>query len=371
MAASFPQVVVVGAGMAGLAAVKELGRSSAAVTLVDEHNYTTFPPLLFEAAAALISPEDVVTPIRALLPHDEQVRFRMGRVGGVDWDRGRVLLDDGEPLSFDYLILAPGVAPAFGTVAGAARHALPLKSVTDAIRLRNSLLRCFEAAAAHPQLAEEGATSAAIIGGGASGVEVAGYLADFLFPTFARDYPQLDPQRMRITLLELGDRLLPTFDPALSRYVLDTLGRHGVEVRLGMPVTAVDADGVTLADGGRLAARTVVWAGGVSAPPWAPHHGRSTWACPWRTAGSSQTPTCAYPDTRPPSPSATWPPSAHRTVGCTRKSPRSRCKPAGTPPARSAGSPPAKPPSRSATATRAPWPSSAATPRWSKAGRCG
>lgn len=95
MAASSPQVVVVGAGMAGLAAIKELGRSSAAVTLVDEHNYTTFPPLLFEAAAALISPEDVVTPIRALLAHDEQVRFRMGRVGGVDWDRGRVLLDGG------------------------------------------------------------------------------------------------------------------------------------------------------------------------------------------------------------------------------------------------------------------------------------
>ena len=158
-------------------------------------------------------------------------------------------------------------------MAGAARHALPLKSVTDAIQLRNSLLRSFEAAAAHPQLAEEGATSAAIIGGGASGVEVAGYLADFLFPTFARDYPQLDPERMRITLLELGDRLLPTFDPALSRYVLDTLGRHGVEVRLGMPVTAVDADGVTLADGGRLAAHTVVWAGGVSAPPWVQHLG--------------------------------------------------------------------------------------------------
>ena len=110
MAASSPQVVVVGAGMAGLAAIKELGRSSAAVTLVDQHNYTTFPPLLFEAAAALISPEDVVTPIRALLSHDEQVRFRMGRVGGVDWDRGRVLLDGGEQLSFDYLILAPGVA---------------------------------------------------------------------------------------------------------------------------------------------------------------------------------------------------------------------------------------------------------------------
>jgi NADH:quinone reductase (non-electrogenic) len=180
-----------------------------------------------------------------------------------------VLLDDGRAIPYDYLILAPGVVPDFGHVPGAANHAIPMKTPLDAVRLRNNLLRCFEFAAAHPELADAGTTSVAIIGGGPTGVEVSGYLADFLFRySFPHDYPTLTRDRTRITLIESGDRLLPGFHPELSRYGLSRLHRRGVDVRLNTEVVSVDAVGLTLAGGERVAASTVVWGGGVGVADW-------------------------------------------------------------------------------------------------------
>ena len=263
------RAVVVGGGMAGLEAARKLVRSGAAVTLVDAHNYTTFPPMLFYVAAAFLSPEDVVRPVRALLPEGGSIDFKVGSVVTIDQSSRRVALDDGRSLPYDYLVLAPGVVPAFGSVPGAAEHAIPLKSAADAARLRNALIRAFESAAAEPRSADVAATSVVIIGGGPTGVEVAGYLTDFLFRySFPHDYPEVPRRRMRVTLVEAGHRLLPDLHPKLSRYALKRLRRHGVDIRLDTQVVSVDSAGVTLEGGERLAAATVVWGGGVGSAPW-------------------------------------------------------------------------------------------------------
>jgi len=255
--------------MAGLATARALRRAPVSVQLIDAHNYTTFPPLLFQVATCFISPAEVARPIRGLLRGRSRTAFLVGRVSGVDWAARQVLLDGGDTVGFDYLVLAPGVVASFGGVGGAADHAVPLKSVADAARLRDTLLRAFEGAAAHPTEASPGDTSVAVIGGGPTGVEISGYVANFLFHhQFTADYPQIDPQAMRVTLVECGDRLLPGYHPALSAYVLRTLRRRGVDVRLTTRVVDVDRCGVVLDSGERIPAATVVWAGGVDAPDW-------------------------------------------------------------------------------------------------------
>jgi NADH:quinone reductase (non-electrogenic) len=257
-------VVIVGAGMAGLRAARDLADTGAQVTLIDAHNYTTFPPMLFYVATAFLAPEDIVRPTRALLPNRKGISFELGHVQAIDRRNCNVMLDEGRVIPFDYLILAPGVVPAFGTVPGASEHAIPMNTPLDAARLRNNLIRSFEFAASHPEVSDPSMTSVAIIGGGPTGVEVAGYLADFLFRySFPHDYPNLLRSCTRISLCELDDRLLPGLHPKLGHYALARLRRRGVEVKLSTKVASVDGSGLTLADGERVGAWTVVWAGGV------------------------------------------------------------------------------------------------------------
>jgi NADH dehydrogenase len=263
-----PRVVIVGAGLGGLAAERALRRLPVAVTLVDAHNYSAFPPLLFEAAVGVIVPEAVVRPVRSFIRRSPHTTFRLGEVVGVDWGRRSVRLADHDGLPFDYLILAPGVVSWYGAVPGAAEHAVPLKTAIDATHIRNSIVRSFEAAAAHPGRAGPQATTIAIVGGGASGVELAGYLSDVLFRSFAEDYPLIAPDRMRVTVVELGARLLPGFHVRLGNYAEAALRARGVEVRLRCRVERIEADGLILEGGERIPASTVVWAGGVGAPPW-------------------------------------------------------------------------------------------------------
>ena len=219
--------------------------------------------------------------------------------------------------------------------------------MTDATALRNSLLRSFEDASAHSGDAPVGGTRIVVVGGGPTGVELSGYGANFLFHhQFVRDYPQLDPQTMQVSLIEHGERPLAGFHPRLSDYALRTLRSRGVDVRLGTDVVEVDRDGVTVS-GERIAAATVVWAGGVDAPGWiktsglALDRGRVTSApiCDrraWRTCSSS----------------VTSPPYRPRQGSCGRSSRRSPSSPDATPGGRSAGCSPASHPSRSATSIR-------------------
>jgi NADH:ubiquinone reductase (H+-translocating) len=209
----------------------------------------------------------------------------------VDWPGRRVLLEDGSAAAFAYLVLAPGVVPAFAGVPGAAAHAIPLKLVTDATQLRNRLLRSFETAAARPGSAAPGATSIAVVGGGPTGVELSGYIANFLFHyQFEADYPQLDPAAMRVTLLERGDRLLPGFHPALSAYALKMLRSRGVDVRLGTDVIEVGGDGSpsAAASGSRLRP----WCGRAASTR---RRGSRPSGWPSGTAESSPAPTCVCP----------------------------------------------------------------------------
>ncbi|HET7280547.1 MAG TPA: NAD(P)/FAD-dependent oxidoreductase [Dermatophilaceae bacterium] len=276
-AQSRPRVVVVGAGMAGIAAVRALRRAAVEVRVIDAHNYSTFPPLLFQVATCFISPDEVARPVRGMLRNTRVARFQVGRVADVDWGAGRVVLDDGSSVPFDYLVLAAGVVPSFGGIPGAVENAIPLKSVSDAIRLRNRLLRSFEQAAAHPENANVGQTSLVVVGGGASGVELSGYVASFLFHRqFEADYPQLEPAKMQATLVERGDCLLPGFHPSLGRYALQTLRERGVEVLLNTEVREVERDGVVVSGDRRLPAATVVWAGGVDSPLWVKHLGAAS-----------------------------------------------------------------------------------------------
>ena len=262
------RVVIVGAGLGGLAAERALRRARVSVTLVDAHNYSAFPPLLFEAAVGVIVPEDVVRPIRSFLRRSSHTTFRLGRVSAIDWERRQVRLRDGDELPYDYLILAPGVVASRRAVPGAAEHAIPLKTVADAVRLRNSILRSFEAAAAHRDRARPQETTIAIVGGGSSGVELTGYLADVLLRSFVRDYPQIARDRMRLVLVERGDCLLPGFDARLGGYAEQALRRRGVDIRLATRVERIEADGLILDTGERIPACTIAWAGGVRAPAW-------------------------------------------------------------------------------------------------------
>jgi len=261
---ALPRVVVVGGGFAGLAATRALSGHPVDVTIVDQHNFHTFQPLLYQVATAGLEPADVAYPVRTIFGREPNVTFRHGRVTKVDLDSSHVQLADGSALPYDHVVLATGAAAGFFGVPGAAEHARPLYTLGDARRLRNHLLATLEAADAHPERFDGGAPTFVVVGGGPTGVETAGALVELLDVSVRRDRLRIDPARTRVVLLDMADRLLTAFDERASRYAEDMLRARGVDVRLGVGVADVRADGVELADGEWLPAAAVVWAGGVS-----------------------------------------------------------------------------------------------------------
>ncbi|HEX9260175.1 MAG TPA: NAD(P)/FAD-dependent oxidoreductase [Acidimicrobiales bacterium] len=259
------QVVVVGAGFGGLAVVRALRGQPVRTVLVDANNFHTFQPLLYQVATAGLDDDDIAYPVRGIFRRRREVEVRMARVTGIDLDAREVTFDRGEPCSYDSLVLAAGAVTATFGVPGVDEHGFGLKSVADALALRSHVLARFEESAATG--GADGDLTVVIVGGGPTGVELAGGFVELFHKVLSRDHPSLDLSRVRVVLVEATDRLLGPFAPSLSERALRTLRRRGVEVLLGTGVAAVTAEGVELGDGAVIASRTVVWAAGVQASP--------------------------------------------------------------------------------------------------------
>ena len=262
-----PRVVVVGAGFGGLAAVAELADASVEVVLVDRRNHHTFLPLLYQVATAGLNPADVAHSIRAIVQRQRNVSVRLGEVVAVDWDAREVQLEGQPPLGFDHLIVAAGSTANFFGIPGAAEHGRPLYALDDATALRNHVLGRFEAADADPALIDDGALTVVVVGGGPTGVEVAGALAELFSEVLRRDFGRLEVARARVVLVEMAGSLLANFHEMSRWHALDALRARGVEVRLGESVVSVTETRVELSSGVTLPAHTLVWAAGVAASP--------------------------------------------------------------------------------------------------------
>jgi len=261
-----PRVVIAGAGFAGLEASKALADVDVDVALVDARNHHCFQPLLYEVATAALSPADIAWPIRAILREQKNVRVILARVLGVDVQARRVHTSEID-LAYDYLILATGATHSYFGRDDWAPFAPGLKHVTDATEIRRRFLLAFERAEVVENDTERTRLlTVVIVGGGATGVEMAGAIAEVARRTLQHDFRRIDPRTSRIVLIEAGPRLLPTFPAALSEYTTRSLQKMGVEVQLGRKVTACDARGVAV-NGDRIEAATVVWAAGIIASP--------------------------------------------------------------------------------------------------------
>jgi NADH dehydrogenase len=261
-ASGAPRVVVVGMGFGGLATVSTLTRAGLRVTLVDRDVYSTFQPLLYQVATGGLNPSDVAYPLRGFA-HKYGARFHRGELRHVDAEARTITLADGEQLPYDYLILATGVAAAYYGVTGADKHSFALYTRRDAVALRDQIMAGLE------QLsdAERGReTSITVVGGGATGVELAGTLAELRNIALATAFPEIDRSRVHIKLVERAPALLAGYVPSLREYAHQQLLDRGVEVRLNATIREITADQVVLADGERLHSDLTVWAAGVSGP---------------------------------------------------------------------------------------------------------
>lgn len=264
---TLPRVLIIGAGFVGLNAAKALGNAPVEVLLVDRHNYHTFQPLLYQVATAGLSIDDIAHQVRDIFRQQQNFRFRQGTVTGIDWHARTVQLEGGDELSFDYLVIGAGaVYNDFGTP-GVREHAFYLKSLTEASNIRSHILRQFEAASAHPERADDGSLRIVIVGGGPTGVEMAGTLAELFERVLPGDYPELDMTQARIVLIELQDALLTPFSRAAQRYAARVLEGRGIELRLGTTVAEVRSNAVVLNSGEILPTHTVIWAAGVRGHP--------------------------------------------------------------------------------------------------------
>ena len=261
LAENAPRVIVVGAGFAGLAAVRELDRAGARVMLIDKNVYSTFQPLLYQVATGGLNPGDVAYPVRAFAGK-RATRFRPGELDRIDPAARQITLTDGAVLGYDYLVLATGVSAAYYGIPGAAGHTLALYTRRDAIALRDHIMARLE------RLDIEGpgrTVNFTVVGGGATGVELAGALAE-LKDALDAPFPEVDKADVHIRLVEMAPALLAPFDSSLQSYAHGQLQRRGVEVLLSTKISEIGDDRVLLANGTELPSDVTVWAAGVAAP---------------------------------------------------------------------------------------------------------
>ncbi|HZP76890.1 MAG TPA: NAD(P)/FAD-dependent oxidoreductase [Pseudolabrys sp.] len=261
-----PQVVIVGAGFGGLEVVKALRKAPVDILVLDRQNHHCFQPLLYQVATAALSPADIAWPIRHILRGQTNATVLMSEVRGIDAEK-KILRTSTGDVRYDTLVLATGATHSYFGHEDWAQFAPGLKQIEDATRIRRSVLIAFERAELqHNPTDLERLLTFIIVGGGATGVEMAGAVAEVARQTLAMDFRRIDPRSARIVLIEAGPRLLPAFPQDMSDYVRRSLERMGVEVKLSTMVTKCDAQGVDT-QGGRIDAGTIVWAAGVVASP--------------------------------------------------------------------------------------------------------
>jgi NADH dehydrogenase len=263
-----PHVVVVGAGFAGLEAAKILGRSDdVRVTVVDRRNHHLFQPLVYQVATAALDPSDVAAPIRVVLRRAQNTDVVLAEVSGIDRERRTLQFADGGSVGYDHLIVAAGAQDNYFGHADWAEYAPGMKSIEDALEVRRRVLFAFEEAEREVDEARRRAwLTFVIIGGGPTGVELAGSLSEIAHKALPRDFRHIDTHSARIVLVEGLDRLLPAYSEHLSARAKHVLEKLQIEVRLGTRVTGIDAEGVMLG-GERIQARTVLWGAGVAPSP--------------------------------------------------------------------------------------------------------
>ncbi len=263
---TLPHIVVVGAGFGGLAVVHGLRNSACRITLVDQHNYHLFQPLLYQVATAGLSPADIATPVREQLREQTNVSVRMARVTGVDSAARELILGE-RRLGYDQLVLATGARHSYFGKDAWEEFAPGLKRIEDSIEVRRRLLLAFEMAESASDAAERAAwMTFVIVGAGPTGVELAGAIAELARHGMVAEFREIDPAQARVILVQSAERVLPSFPASLSTATLRSLKALGVDVRLNSRVEAIDAQGATVS-GQKIAARTVLWAAGVAASP--------------------------------------------------------------------------------------------------------
>ena len=264
---AMPHVVIIGAGFGGIAAARALRTTACRVTLIDKHNYHLFQPLLYQVATAGLSPSDIATPIRGLFRDQQNIRVMLGEVTGIEKSKKIVQTANGKNIPYDYLIVATGARHSYFGKDQWAEFAPGIKRVEDAVALRGKLLRAFEAAenADDPDL-QRRLLSFVIVGGGPTGVEMAGALAELAYQGMQDEFRRIDPRRAQIYLVEAGARLLAVMPESISAYTKQSLENLGVKVLTGGRVDTIDAEGVVIS-GQRIDAKNVIWAAGVQASP--------------------------------------------------------------------------------------------------------
>lgn len=262
---STDHVVVVGGGFGGVACAKRLAKKGVRVTLIDRNTYHQFQPLLYQVATAQLAPGDVMRPLRGLFRKHPSVDVKAAEVVAIDPATRTVTAAGGETFTGDHLVIAMGARPEFFGTAGAEEHAFPLYAATDAVRLRDRVLELYEEADLEPGRIDEGALNFVVVGGGPTGVETAGALADLVRDVMPQRYNDLAVDRTTITLVDHGSNLLAPFSDKAHAYAAQVLTDRGVTLRMGTGVTEIGPGHVALSDGDTIRTRCVVWGGGLHA----------------------------------------------------------------------------------------------------------